>query len=261
MLTRILGVWGRGLLWAGVLIIAGSGLAAGQSLTSYEPPAWSVGDWWTVQSQVYDEGKIVRGAKPGWRSPQTWRFQVEKMDKLADQDYYVVSITPGKGNSCPYSFRYWFRVSDRFVGRRELLHPTPAASKPRVIGPPAVAGDFYDQPAAPHFSEDFPSLPATFPLFGATAKTMALGITGAEPVAQKTEEVPLATMMEKASPQLKAKNQNSLAQGNLLMTITKPDNVKESQYWNQGLPFPVYGERVDNTYTSRRYWLVDAGKK
>jgi len=67
-------------------------------------------------------------------------------------------------------------------------------------------------------------------------------------------------MMEKAGPELKARNGKNLAQGNLRTTLTKHAKVQENQYWNQGMPFPVYGERADQTRTSRRYWLVEAGQ-
>jgi hypothetical protein len=251
----------RYLLFPFLIIFTFCGLAGSQAIPSLSPPAWSVGDWWTVQCQVYDLGKIVKGSQPGWRPSQAWRFQVDKIEPLADQDYYVVSITPLQDNSCPYSFRYWFRVSDRFIGRQELINPTPIPSKPKKIGPPTVTRDFFNGPAAPFLTDEFPTLPVSMPLFNVTRESMAFAPGSGEQRSQKIEEVSLPALMQKANPELLAKSEKSLSQRNLRITLDKASNVSESQYWNTGLPFPVYGERFDQTYTSRRYWLVEVGKK
>jgi hypothetical protein len=99
------------------------------------------------------------------------------------------------------------------------------------------------------------------PLFNVTGETMAFAPATGGPRSQKVEEVSLPALMNKANPDLMAKSERSLTQRNVLITLSKADNVSESQYWNTGLPFPVYGERFDKTYTSRRYWLVEVGKK
>jgi hypothetical protein len=251
----------RFLLFPFLIIFTFCGLAGSQAIPSLSPPAWSVGDWWTVQCQVYDLGKIRKGAQPGWRPSQAWRFQVEKIEPLADQSYYVVSITPGQDNSCPYSFRYWFRVSDRFIGRQELIHPTPAHSKPKIIGPPTVTRDFFTGPAAPFLTDEFPTLPLIMPLFNVTMESMAFAPATGGQRSQKVEEVALPALREKANPDLMAKSEKNLTQRNVLITLSKASKVSESQYWNTGLPFPVYGETFDQTYTSRRYWLVEVGKQ
>ncbi len=214
-----------------------------------------------MQCQVYDPGKIDKRVQPGWRPSQAWRFQVEKIEPLADQSYYVVSVTPVQGNSCPYAFRYWFRVSDRFIGRRELIHPTPAASKPRTAGPPTVTTDFFNGPAAPFFTDEFPTLPVNMPLFAVNTAPLAFAPASGEPRSQQVAEVSLAALMEKANPEMLAKNEKNLAPQNVLITLSKASTVSESQHWNLGQPFPVYGETFDRTYTSRRYWLIEVGKK
>ena len=259
-MTRTWRVFIRYLLFPFLIIFTFCGLAGSQAIPSLSPPTWSVGEWWTVQCQVYDLGKINKGVQPGWRPSQAWRFQVEKIEQLADQSYYVVSVTPVQDNSCPYSFRYWFRVSDRFIGRQELVHPTPDPSKPKIIGPPTVTRDFFTGPAAPFLTGDFPTLPVIMPLFAVTMKSMTFKPASGEQLSQKVEEVSLAAVMKKANPDLMAKSEKSLTQGNVLITLTQASNVSESQHWNAGLPFPVYGETFDQTYTSRRYWLVEVGK-
>jgi len=249
----------RYMLFPLLIIFTLAGSAAGQAIPSLTPPAWSVGEWWIVECQVYDLGKVVKGAKPGWRPAQAWRFQVEKTAKLDGQPYYVVAVTPVKDNSCPYSFRFWFRVSDRFVGRQELIHPTPTATKPRVIGPPTVTHDFLGQAAAPFLTDEFPTLPLTMPLFDVEQKSVSFAAAREGELTQTVEEVS-PEVMAKANPDFAAKMRATVTTQNLLIKVRNADNVSESQYWNSGLPFPFYGERFDQTYTSRKYWLVDMGK-
>jgi hypothetical protein len=220
-----------------------------------------VGQWWVVECQVYDVGKVVKGAQPGWRPAQAWRFQVDQIEQLAGQPYYVVSVKPVKADTCPYSFRFWFRVSDRFVGRQELIHPTSTPTKPRVIGPPVVTQDFLSQAAAPYFPDEFPSLPVTMPLFSVAQNSASFANTPEGDLTQTMQEVS-PEVMEKANKTLVAKMSPSLTTQNLSIKVMNKDaNVSEQQYWNSGLPFPFYGERFDQTYTSRKYWLVDMGKK
>jgi hypothetical protein len=259
MLTRNGHILVRNLLFPILIIFTLAGSAAGQATSSLTPPPWSVGQWWIVECQVYDLGKVVRGAQPGWRAMQTWRFQVEKKEQLAGQPYFVVAVKPVKDNSCPYSFRVWYRVSDRFVGRQELIHPTPTPGKPKVIGPPAVSQDFLNDAAAPFFTEEFPNLPLTMPLFNVAQKSLSFQAAQEGPLSQTVEEVSPA-VMDKANAAFRARMGANLSTQNVLIKVSAAGNVSESQYWNAGLPFPFYGERFDQTHTSRRYWLVDTGK-
>ncbi len=251
----------RYLLFPFSLIFIFCGPASSQTIPSLSPPAWSVGDWWTVQCQVYDLGGVDKRVQPGWRPNQSWHFQVEKIEPLADQPYYVVAVTPVQENSSPYSFRYWFRVSDRFIGRQELIHPTPARSKPRIAGPPTATRDFFNGGDAPFFTDEFPTLPVNMPLFNVEMGSKDFEPASGEHRSQKVEELSLPALKEKANPDLIAKNEKTLNQRNMLITLAKAANVKDTQHWNMGLPFPVYGETFDRTYTSRRYWLIEIGKK
>jgi hypothetical protein len=237
------------------------GMSAAQETTLLKPPQWSVGDWWIVESQVYDLGKVVLGSQPGWRTKQAWRFQVEKIDSMGDQPYFVVSVKPIKENSCPYSFSFWFRVSDRFVGRYELIHPSPTASKPKVIGPPVVTTDLSPTHAAPFFLTDFPTLPIVVPLFNVEKKSAAFPAgSGAFETSQEVEQVDWLPVAEKADSNLLKKMEAGLIDQMMLVKINTESGIGEQQYWKNGVPWSIYGERFDKTYTSRRYWLVDMGK-
>ena len=238
------------------------GMAIAQDNISMSPPQWSVGDWWIVESQVYDAGKVVAGSQPGWRPKQAWRFQVEKIDSIGDQPYFVVSVKPINENSSPYSFRFWFRVSDLYVGRQELIHPNPTASKPKVIGPPVVTKDFSATDAAPFLLTGFPTLPMTVPLFNMEEKPFSYKAGGRVfQLSQELEKVDGLTISEKVDAKLlKKMGADSLNQAMLIKINTK-SGIGERQYWKDGMPWCIYGERLDKTYTSRRYWLVDMGKE
>lgn len=237
------------------------GMAIAQDITSMNPPQWSVGDWWIVESQVYDVGKVVAGSQPGWRPKRAWRFQVEKIDSIGDQPYFVVSVKPINENSSPYSFRFWFRVSDRYVGRQELIHPNPTVSKPRVIGPPVVTTDFSATDAAPFLLTDFPTLPMTVPLFNVEKKSVSFTAGGrAFETFQELEKVDWLPVSEKADANLLKKMGAGSMDQAMLVKINTTSGIGERQYWKNGMPWCIYGERFDKTYTSKRYWLVDMGK-
>ncbi len=225
------------------------------------PPSWSLGDWWIVECQVFDLGKVVsRTREPAWSPKQAWRFQVENIDSIKDQPYFVVSVRPMEGNSCPYWFRYWFRVSDRYVGRQELFHPTGTVSKTREIGPPVVTKDFPLTGAAPFFSGKFPMLPITVPIFNLDRSFVSFGASGGKfETSQGIEEAEESAVVQKADSNLLSRVRTKLMSGNKLITISTPTDINERQYWNPEIPWCVYGERFDKSYLSRRYWLVEMG--
>ncbi len=234
-----------------------------------QPPTWFVGNWWIVKSQVYDSGKIVAGATPGWLPPQTWRFDVEKQDSIANQSYFVVAIHPVEDNPCPYWFRYWFRVSDRYVGRYELHHPKTTSRTTKSLGPSVVRKNFSPDDAAPFFTTKFPALPLTVPLFGiagnrttfaakeSTAQAVTSTYTRPEfETIQEIQNIDAETLSKKANQDFLKSLDGISNGGNTLITIQTKSFLKEVQHWDPELPWCVYGERTENSIVSRRYWLV-----
>jgi hypothetical protein len=223
------------------------------------PPAWSPGQWWVVESQTYNTGKIRRGDTPGWEPKVRWRFQVEGTEDLGGEPYYVVAVTPLEGNKSAYTFKYWFRVSDRSMGRREVSHPARNPEVQKDIGPPVVARSFNNNPN-PLSNFEFPALPATIPVFSSQAQ--ASSADGPLTMAQRTQaatKISAADLKGKADPDFMTKVGARVTSDSSLVKISQGAGVTESQYWNAGLPWCVYGEQSDKTYTSRRYWLVDMG--
>jgi len=76
---------------------------------------------------------------------------------------------------------------------------------------------------------------------------------------QATTRISTAEMKAKADPAFVAKVGARVTPDSSLVEISQGAGVVESQYWNAGLPWCVYGEQSDKTFTSRRYWLVDMG--
>lgn len=256
-----------------VLIIAfySSGGTTAQELS---PPVWSVGDWWIVEGQIYDLGKIVAGSQPGWRPKQAWRFEVEDRELVDGAPYFVVVIRPDEENPCPYWFRYWYRVSDRYVGQYELHHSDDSGTKARDIGPAVVRKKFVPDEAIPYFTSTFPTLPVTAPLFTIhrhefSSDGKANSISSDPTVHAKTEfttiiqeiqDIDEQTVGEKLDPNLLRRGGQISPSGNKLITIRTASGLKEQQYWTGSLPWYVYSERVEDSLTTRRYFLVDVGK-
>jgi hypothetical protein len=223
------------------------------------PPAWSPGQWWVVESQTYNTGKIRHGDTPGWEPKVGWRFQVKGIEDLGGEPHYVVAVTPLEGNKCAYTFRYWFRVSDRTVGRREVRHPARNPEVQKDIGPPVVARSFNNKPNLLSNFE-FPALPVTIPVFSSRAHASSAGTP--RTLSQRTQaatKISTEEMKDKADPAFMAKVGARVTPDSSLVKISQGAAVIENQYWNAGLPWCVYGEQSNETFTSRRYWLVDMG--
>jgi len=223
------------------------------------PPAWSPGQWWVVESQTYNTGKIRHGDTPGWEPKVGWRFQVQGTEDLGGEPHYVVVVTPLEGNKCAYTFRYWFRVSDRSLGQREVRHPPRDPEVQKEIGPPVVTRSFNNNPDRLSNFE-FPALPVTIPVFSSRAEVSSAGARlKLSQRTQATTGISTADMEGKADPVFMATAGARISPESSLVEISQGTGVVESQYWNAGLPWCVYGEQSDKTFTSRRYWLVDMG--
>jgi hypothetical protein len=240
-----------------------AGTAAAQQTPPLTAPYWSEGDWWVVDCQLYHTGKVTAGpAKPGWTARQAWKFRVESVESIADQPHYMVSIRPHLGNACPYWFRFWFRMSDRSVSRGELHHPEPSDSKPLNIGPPVVVTDYSNSEPSPFLSSDFPALPMTVPLFGASPRSQVFAsVHGHAEIVQQVEEAGRSAVIQNADPQLRSYLEASSKENSILVRISSDTSGVEKQYWHADLPWCTYGERIGPQQMQRRYWLVDMGKE
>ena len=145
------------------------------------------------------------------------------------------------------------------MGRREVRHPARDPEVQKDIGPPVVARSFNNNPN-PLSNFEFPALPATIPVFSGRAHASSAGPP--RTLSQRTQaatKISTAEMKGKADPDFMAKVGARVTPDSSLVKISQGTGVIESQYWNAGLPWCVYGEQSNETFTSRRYWLVDMG--
>lgn len=252
-----------------VMLCIPAGMSGAQEFT---PPTWSVGDWWIVNSQVYDAGKIVPGAEPRWLPPQVWHFQVEGQELLENQNYFLVAIRPGDGNPSPYWYRFWFRQSDRYVGRYELHHPESSGSKrTRNLDAPSVGKNFDPALRLPFLTSKLPALPLTLPVFAEVRQSTPRGVRGNSTrsipahyigpefeLSQEIQPVDASTFTAKTPDDVELLSTSPENQ-HVLVTIRTSAAMLEEQYWNPQYPWCLYGQRLENSVVTRRYWLVETG--
>lgn len=260
------------ILWMLVILCPPSGWVNAQEV---QPPAWSVGDWWIVKSQRYDLGEIVdEERQPRWLPLQTWRFEVENQETIADQGYFVVDIRPVEDNPCPYRFRYWFRRSDRYVGRYDML-PLKSASITRTqkSDSSVVRKRFDPNKTTPFLTTKFPMLPLTMPVFTTFGETFSplaedmtirsqtsASYTGPEfDIIQEVRNVDVQSLAEKAHPAFLGFIGNLPQSGNVYITLQASPSIQETQHWNPRFPWCMYGERLEHGTLIQRYWLITYG--
>jgi hypothetical protein len=258
----------RNILLLGLtLLLSGYGIP----FAAAEVPQWSVGTWWVVETQAYNPGGIKRGEESiGWQEKQAWRFEVSDTEMINTDEYYVVLIQPEEGNPCPYFFRFWYRTTDFFVGRYEILYPetsggvlTEATKTVRK----ELAGDNPVPFAIPYF----PNLPANIsPLFldtqvSLSENTNQIANQTANQTGTPVQHVEMLSSTEAMSltmPEPDQRIQASLSEETLtstqLITIQHGASV-EKQYWNPQLPWSYYSESEGSSSLMRRFWLVDYG--
>ena len=262
-------------IWQLLCIVVMLWIPAGMlGAQEFSPPNWSVGDWWILNSQVYDSGKIVPGAEPRWLPPQAWRFQVEGEEWREDQHYFIVAIRPGDGNPSPYWYRFWFRQSDRYVGRYELHHPESSGSKrTRVLDAASVGKNFDPAHSLPFLMSKLPALPLTLPVFAEVRQLTSRGVRGNSvrsapapyigpefELSQEIQTVDAGTFAAKTPDDVELLRTRPEKQ-HVLVTIRTPTAIREEQYWNPQYPWCLYGQRLENSVVTRRYWLVETGSK
>lgn len=258
-------------LWLLVILCFPLGWLNAQEL---QPPDWSVGDWWVVKSQRYDSGGIIhRDTQPRWLPPQAWRFEVEKQDTLAGQTYFVAAIRPVEDNACPYWFRCWFRLSDRYIARYELHQITNSGTITRKIASSVVRKNFDPAKVTPFLTTTFPTLPLAVPVFTSASESMETltndqSIRSAAPtyagpefdIQQEVQNFAVQSLSEKAHPDFLGLIGNMPQEGNVYITIRTTTAMEEKQYWNVKFPWCIYGESFENAELTRRYWLIAVGR-
>ncbi|GAK55056.1 hypothetical protein U27_01887 [Candidatus Vecturithrix granuli] len=259
------------ILWFLCILGDPSGVLHAQEI---EPPAWAVGDWWVVKTQRYDSGGIIRkDTPPRWLPPQAWRFDVEQQESIAGQPYFVVAVRPIEDNPCPYWFRYWFRQSDRYIARYELHQLKSSTANTRNLASSVVRKDFDPAGTTPFLTTTFPTLPLAVPVFAVESENSETfaneqSISSTAPayaspefeMLQEVQSIAVKSLTEKAHPDFLGLVGNIPQEGNVFITISTTIALQEKQHWNPQFPWCIYGESVENSEITRRYWLVKMGR-
>ncbi len=232
-------------------------------------PQWSVGDWWTVDSQRYDRGENRPGATPAWLEKETWKFSVDATNVVDGEACYEVSIKPEGQNRCPYWFVCSFRMRDLLVMRRELHQPGLAKSG-RAASAPVVESNFSKDDETPFVPDDFPNLPLTVPHF-AGAATNAYRAASPAPRTGTTRKSPRSVsasttqafrpgekMTFTALPGAKSMSSASAVKSGVIVLSTSADKF-ERQSWDNAHPWPIYAEKWEFNELIRKSWLTDFG--
>jgi hypothetical protein len=237
-------------------------------------PVWHVGDWWTVESQIFDQGEKRAGAGPGWLAKEAWDFFVVATNSIAGEPCYQVSVKPKEPNRCPYSFCYWFRSSDLLVMRRELHQPI-ASRTGRPASVPVVQVDYSNDEQMPFVPADFPSLPLTVPLFaGDMTKTYGAGLApGKQSSPPRAARSFAASVTQTFHPNAKLAPEDAVASNRLrtaapargqtpsgVFVLAHSKETYERQSWSGDLPWHSYAEKWEQGSLVRKSWLSDRGR-
>jgi hypothetical protein len=262
-------------------------LAAGSTLTAptLAPdtvaslrPTWTIGDWWVVESQVYDRGEKRADAVPGWVDKEAWLFRAMATNAIAGESCYELSIRPGAGNRCPYWFSCWFRVSDLLVMRRQLHQPT-ATRTGRPFSVSAVQTDYAIDYESPFVPSDFPNLPLTMPHFAGGQTNHYVPkpapIRGVSPLPAASRKSPRSlggSVTQTFHPNQGMEQERAkLPDASTLpkfpetggrfgvIVLDLSGDKYERQSWHRDLPWHVYGEKCEHGVTVRRSWLAALG--
>ncbi|MCI5146551.1 MAG: hypothetical protein D3923_13745 [Candidatus Electrothrix sp. AR3] len=246
------------LLFALLLFLSGLGISS-----AAEAPQWSVGAWWVIETQAYNPGGIKAGDENiGWQEKQAWRFEVSATETLNEATYYVVLIEPVEGNSCPYIFRFWYRTTDLFVKRYDVLYPE-TTDGVLTAATKTVTKELNGNTPAPFAIPYFPNLPANIsPLFFGSdtdpiAMSAASGNANQAGVPVQYSE-PIVSESAMPLPDQRIRSSLTAETPTQLINIQQGARV-EKQYWNPQLPWSYYSESEGGSSLMRRSWLVDYG--
>jgi len=261
---------------AALLAIAGSPVLA--DTASSVRPTWTVGDWWVVESQVYDRGDRKPGAAPGWLEKEAWLFTVEATNAIDGKSCYQVSIKPKQPNRCPYWFTCWFRMSDLLVLRRELHQPDTTRTG-RPFSGPVVQANYSSDEESPFMPADFPNLPLTVPHFAGEATNVYAARTspapsGAAPsgAARNSSRSLARVVTQTFRPNERLEHDTTLTSAVAMpanpiggkgqfgvLVLAQSADKYERQTWHSALPWQVYAENWECGQMIRRSWLAGSG--
>jgi hypothetical protein len=242
-------------------------------------PKWEIGDWWIVESQCWDDPSgIIVGVKPYWTQIQSLKFQIDAVDSIDKEKYFILSIRDAKDTGVgriPEIYRLWLRAADIFVRRFEINYP-PTDKLIYIDKVPLSIHHDYSPNEHQSFNTDpFPALPLTIPLFNSSDTIDPIKqrkqnnindpkeYSPHEDFIQEVKSIQMNNVLSIVHAKLKNQFLQKTQQDcKLVLFRDNPfyTKKKEKQYWTSGMPWAIYGEAMNDTIVEKKYWLVETGK-
>jgi hypothetical protein len=234
-----------------------------KSENDLQPPDWKVGDSWTVETEIFDQVSAMPGSASSWTPKQAWRFEVEDIKAASKSQQYILCIEPVNDNRCPYKFRFWLRSPDLFICSYEISgRDTPDGSSAtltpyrKYTDGDGTTSYFFD-----YLKNRFPTFPISLlPIFDDGADNTARSRSNLTVTAGKIRQqitivsgAPPSDLLDRA---LISRSASGPADRYAKVTL-ECDDVKETQYWKNGLPWAFYGHRRGGGAVEKRFRLVD----
>jgi hypothetical protein len=225
-------------------------------------PDWQIGDSWVIESEIPDEGRVMAGAVPQDGERQKWLFEVADIKGSEKQEYYLLNIKPQDANNCPYAFTFWLRIPDLYVYSYEIMYAGDASGADG-------SGDSYRkfmtgnsaESYIDYFIPRFPTLPLILtPSFESEERALAASESGiqhrsarrlVQRIAVIKADPPPSSMMRSLNRQM---GHTPTADEYTEVTLELGE-IQEVQYWQEGLPWPFYGQRSSGGTIEKRFWL------
>lgn len=225
---------------------------------NFPAPKWEVGDWWELDYQYYVTSIDVKrqpagyDLKEGWGKIMRWKYEVVDLDKIGGDDCYVLEARD-RGTIV----LRWHRISDLLL--KQEAYDSPQKREKRKVN--SKSGIMHDpikrivDNVGPVGREANFTLPLGMPLFG-----VARNISSYK---QSLTEIDKNSLVDKTHDAIRERILSLLGPRSAKIVINaEGGDYPETQYWNSGLPWFVYGEHTRLSGEERsRYWLVDFGKK
>jgi hypothetical protein len=241
-----------------------------QRQSELQPPEWQIGDTWVVETEIFDQGNIMkRSDAMGWSEKQAWRFEVLENDSIENHRCHHLQITPIEGNTCPYTFELWLRIADLRLSAFQIVYPADDGSSNRHaprsvrkhISGNHTPGVFFD-----YFKARFPSLPLwLLPQFNAGMISPESGASARRgphtKLGQKitTHSGPLP--VDQATATLGPNRTEKTSSSSYHKVTLAYGDSEEIQFWQDGRPWPVYGYRSGKNGMEKRYQLTHIGRE
>jgi hypothetical protein len=244
--------------------------SAGTSETDPKPadeisaPNWQIGDSWVIESEIVNAARVMAGAEPPEVERQKWLFEVADIKCSEKQEYFLLDIKAGDKNNCPYAFTFWVRNPDLYIYSYKIMYAgeTKAADGSGDSYRKFITGNNGEN-YIDYFLSRFPTLPLILaPKFESEEWELATAKSDiyhrpARRLLQRVAVIkgsPPATTMERS---LKRQMGHPFTTDEYTEVTLELGKIQEVQYWQEGLPWPFYGQRSSGGTIEKRFWLCE----